>query len=55
MANEVSMKLYSAWRSGGHPAEMHVYAKGGHGFGMNKQNLPCDAWIERFYEWMKSF
>jgi acetyl esterase/lipase len=54
MANGVSMKLYSAWKAGGHPVEMHVYAKGGHGFGMKKQDLPCDHWIERFYEWMKS-
>ena len=54
MANGVSMKLYSAWKAGGHPVEMHVYAKGGHGFGMNKQNLPCDRWIERFYDWMKA-
>jgi acetyl esterase/lipase len=54
MANGVSMKLYSAWKAGGHSVEMHVYAKGGHGFGMNKQNLPCDHWIERLYEWLKA-
>jgi hypothetical protein len=29
-----------------------MYAKGGHGFGMGKQNLPSDTWIERFVEWM---
>ena len=28
-----------------------MYAKGGHGFGMKKQGLPSDNWIERFYEW----
>jgi predicted peptidase len=29
-----------------------MYTKGDHGFGMRKQNLPTDNWIERFYEWM---
>jgi predicted peptidase len=29
-----------------------MYAKGDHGFGMRKQNLPTDNWIERFYDWL---
>ena len=29
-----------------------MYAKGGHGFGMNKQNIPTDHWIERFADWL---
>jgi hypothetical protein len=29
-----------------------MYAKGGHGFGMRKQGLPSDHWIERFGEWL---
>ena len=33
-------------------AELHMYAKGGHGFGMRKQNLPTDQWIDRFAEWL---
>ena len=28
-----------------------MYTKGGHGFGMRKQGLPSDQWIQRFYEW----
>ncbi|MFN8443758.1 MAG: alpha/beta hydrolase [Caldilineaceae bacterium] len=46
------VRLYQRWKEGGHPAEMHVYAKGGHGFGLRKQGLPTDGWIERFGEWM---
>ncbi|MBP7052014.1 MAG: hypothetical protein KBE65_13450 [Phycisphaerae bacterium] len=34
------------------PAELHLYAKGGHGFGMNKQNLPCDTWADRLADWL---
>jgi len=36
------------------PCEVHVYAKGGHGFGMNKKGLPVDAWPHRVIEWMDS-
>lgn len=43
---------YQAWAAAGEPAELHVYMKGGHGFGMNKQGLPIDAWAERYVEWM---
>jgi acetyl esterase/lipase len=47
-----SVKLYSQWIAAGKPAEIHIYSKGGHGFGMRKQNLPSDQWIERFGEWL---
>ncbi|MFN8000244.1 MAG: dienelactone hydrolase family protein [Acidobacteriota bacterium] len=47
-----SVKLYSQWIAAKKPAELHLYAKGGHGFGMRKQNLPTDQWIERFGEWL---
>ncbi len=47
-----SVALYSKWLAAKKPVEMHLYAKGGHGFGMRKQNLPSDQWIERFGEWL---
>jgi len=47
-----SIKLYSKWIQAGKSAELHMYSKGGHGFGMRKQNLPSDSWIERFGEWL---
>jgi acetyl esterase/lipase len=52
MAVEGALPLYSAWRTAGHPVEMHIYAAGGHGFGLRKQGLPVDSWIERFGEWL---
>lgn len=45
--------LYDKWVDARKPAELHIYAKGNHGFGMRKQNLPTDGWIDRFYEWVK--
>lgn len=47
-----SVKLYSQWIAAKKPAELHLYAKGGHGFGMRKQNLPTDQWIDRFGDWL---
>ena len=38
----------------GVPCEVHVFAKGGHGFGMKEKNLPVDAWPHRVIEWMDS-
>ena len=48
-----SLQLYKQWLEAGKQAELHVYAKGGHGFGMRKQNLPVDSWIERFDDWLQ--
>lgn len=48
-----SVNLYSKWIAAGKPAEIHIYSKGGHGFGMRKQNLPSDEWIERFGAWLQ--
>jgi predicted peptidase len=48
-----SVDLYSAWLNAKKDAEVHMYARGNHGFGMRKQNLPSDKWIERFSEWME--
>lgn len=45
---------YQDWHAARKPVELHVYSKGGHGFGARKQGLPVDQWIERFYEWMSA-
>jgi hypothetical protein len=34
------------------PAELHVYAQGGHGFGVRKS--PCSDWTDRFVDWLQS-
>ncbi|MDQ3291704.1 MAG: alpha/beta hydrolase, partial [Bacteroidota bacterium] len=48
-----SVHIYSKWLEAKQPAELHMYEKGKHGFGMRKQNLPVDSWIERFSEWLQ--
>ena len=47
-----SVALYEKWTGAHKSAELHMYAKGGHGFGMHKQNLPTDQWIDRFADWL---
>ena len=49
----MSANFYKKWADAKQPAELHIYEKGGHGFGMSKQNLPTDTWYERFGEWLK--
>ncbi|HST21115.1 MAG TPA: alpha/beta hydrolase, partial [Blastocatellia bacterium] len=48
-----SINLYGKWLAAKKPVELHMYSKGGHGFGMRKQNLPSDQWIERFGDWLQ--
>jgi len=47
-----SLVLYEKWTAAHKSVELHMYAKGGHGFGMRKQNLPTDRWIDRFADWL---
>ena len=51
---ENSVYLYLALKKAGVPAELHIYAAGGHGFGIRKSEKPCATWPERCAEWMKS-
>lgn len=48
-----SVALYQEWAAAGKQAALHMYAQGGHGFGMRVKNLPSDQWIEHFGQWMK--
>ena len=49
-----SVDIYKKWFEAKQPSELHIYEKGGHGFGMRKQNIPTDTWYERFGEWLKT-
>jgi acetyl esterase/lipase len=49
-----SALLYLEYKKLNLPAELHIYAKGGHGFGMRKSGLPTADWLVRVGEWMGS-
>ena len=36
------------------PAEMHIYAKGGHGYGLGKDGGPVATWSQCAEEWLKA-
>jgi lysophospholipase L1-like esterase len=48
-----SIDVYKKWFEAKQPSELHIYEKGGHGFGMRKNNIPTDTWYERFGDWLK--
>jgi acetyl esterase/lipase len=49
-----TLKLFQALRDAGVSSELHVYASGGHGFGMRKSDQSWGSWTLRCEEWMKS-
>jgi acetyl esterase/lipase len=50
---ENSVAFYLALRKAGVPAEMHIYEKGGHGFGPGIGKGACSSWMARCADWMK--
>ena len=46
-----NVQLYLKWLQAKQPAELHVYEKGGHGFGMNNKTT-ADQWTERLKNWL---
>lgn len=48
-----AIPMFQAWRAAGRPAELHLYEKGGHGWGMTTKGLSSDIWFEEFLLWMK--
>ena len=47
-----SAKLYLAYQAKQRPAELHIYAAGGHGFGMKANGEPINQWPERVAAWL---
>ena len=47
-----TVNLYLDLQKQGIPSEMHIYASGGHGFGIKPSALPVSSWPDRLKEWM---
>ncbi len=45
--------LYRDWSDADRPAELHIFRRGGHGFGMVTQNKPVDRWLELMADWLR--
>jgi acetyl esterase/lipase len=49
-----SIEFYSELKRNNVPAEIHIFARGGHGFGMRNNNLPVNQWPGLFMDWLKA-
>ena len=47
-----SVQIYQDWILAGAEAELHMFSKGGHGYGMNKINAPVDRWSQLLIDWI---
>lgn len=50
---ENSLLYYRALKDAGVPAEMHLYAKGGHGYGIRPTALPITHWEDLATAWLQ--
>jgi acetyl esterase/lipase len=53
-SSDNSAVMYLALKRAGVPAELHIYASGGHGFGMRATGKPAATWPQRCEEWLRA-
>ncbi len=51
---ENSLALFEGLKQAGVPAEMHIYAQGGHAFGLRPTNLPVSDWPLLVERWLRT-
>jgi acetyl esterase/lipase len=51
---EDSLSYYVALKKAGVPVEMHLYAQGGHAFGLRRTKFPVTAWPQLVETWLKT-
>ena len=51
---ENSLFYYLGLKRAKVPAEMHLYSKGGHGYGLRHSDLTVTTWPARAEEWLRS-
>jgi acetyl esterase/lipase len=49
---EAMATFFAALRKAGVNAELHIYSRGGHGFGVRQRPLAVTGWSTRFVEWL---
>jgi acetyl esterase/lipase len=49
---ENSLVYHAALRKAGVPTEMHLYAKGGHAFGLRRTTFPITGWPQLAEQWL---
>ena len=51
---ENAVVYYMQLKSAKVPAELHVYAQGGHGYGLRRTALPVTAWPDEVEKWLRT-
>jgi acetyl esterase/lipase len=51
--SEHSVTMYTAMKKAGAAVELHIYATGGHGWGVRRVGHPCETWSDRCLEWLR--
>ena len=46
-------EFYVALKKAGVSAELHIYERGGHGYGLRRTEEPVTSWPDRLADWMK--
>ncbi|HXM04395.1 MAG TPA: alpha/beta hydrolase, partial [Chthoniobacterales bacterium] len=49
-----SLTYYIALKNAGVPVEMHLYAEGGHAFGLRPTKFPVTAWPQLVETWLRT-
>lgn len=49
-----NLETATAWSKAGRPVEIHIFEKGGHGFGVRPKGLPVDNWTSLFEHWLEN-
>jgi acetyl esterase/lipase len=49
---EDALSYYAALKKAGVPVEMHLYAHGGHAFGLRRTKLPVTGWPRLVETWL---
>jgi acetyl esterase/lipase len=51
---ENSTVYFLALKNAGVPAELHIYAQGGHGYGLRRTALPVTTWPQSVMTWLRT-
>ena len=51
---ENSLAYFAALKKAGVPVEMHLYAQGGHAFGLRPAKLPITGWPQLVETWLRT-
>lgn len=51
---ENSKQFYNALKEKGIPAELHIFEKGGHGYGLRKTGADSEAWPDYLKKWLEA-